>query len=130
LNIHREKAELWQKMNDLEPVRPMVWINEIPWHEMDVDNELTIKSRHKWEQQQEMLMRREIYQWKHLPVDMVVSDYITCSLAIHSTEFGIVENVETVQTDSTSDIVSRYFNRQITELGDIEKNQAPKSITQ
>ena len=39
LPVHREKAELWRRLNDLEPVRPLVWINEIPWHEMDVDGE-------------------------------------------------------------------------------------------
>ena len=30
LPVHREKAELWRKLNQLEPVRPMIWINEIP----------------------------------------------------------------------------------------------------
>ena len=38
--IHRQKAELWRRLNDRDSVRPMVWINEIPWHEMDVDGEL------------------------------------------------------------------------------------------
>ena len=38
LPVHREKAELWRRVNDLEPVRPMVWINESPWHELE--NEL------------------------------------------------------------------------------------------
>ena len=42
LPVHREKAELWRRLNDLEPVRPLVWINEICWNEMDVDGELTL----------------------------------------------------------------------------------------
>jgi len=29
LPIHREKAALWRRLNDLEPVRPLEWINEI-----------------------------------------------------------------------------------------------------
>jgi hypothetical protein len=29
LPVHQEKAKLWQKLNDLESERPMVWINEI-----------------------------------------------------------------------------------------------------
>ena len=45
LPVHKEKARLWQKLNDLESERPMVWINEICWHEMDVDGELTLVSR-------------------------------------------------------------------------------------
>ena len=45
LPVHQEKARLWQKLNDLESERPMVWINEIPWHEMNVDGELTLRDR-------------------------------------------------------------------------------------
>ena len=37
--VQREKAELWRRLNDRRSVRPMVWINEIPWHEMEVDGE-------------------------------------------------------------------------------------------
>ena len=48
LPAQRETAELWRRLNDLEPVRPMVWINEIPWHEMDVDGELTLQCHDPW----------------------------------------------------------------------------------
>ena len=26
----------------------MVWINEVPWHEMNVDQELTLRCEHPW----------------------------------------------------------------------------------
>ena len=48
LPVHQEKAELWRRLNDLESARPMVWINEIPWHEMNVDDELTLRTQHPW----------------------------------------------------------------------------------
>ena len=32
LPVHKENARLWQKLNDLDSERPMIWINEIPWH--------------------------------------------------------------------------------------------------
>ena len=31
LPIHDEKRGLWRELNGLRSVRPMVWINEIPW---------------------------------------------------------------------------------------------------
>ena len=40
LPVHKEKAELWRRCNDLEKVRPMVWITEIPWHEFSGDDDL------------------------------------------------------------------------------------------
>src|ERR1039457_350914 len=81
------------------PERPMVWINEICWHEMNVDDELTLRTEDPWAQEQEREMRRTLYQWRHLPGDMIVSDYLTCPLAIHSPDFGIIEDVDIVTTD-------------------------------
>jgi len=126
LPIHREKAELWRRLNDLESARPMVWINEIPWHEMNVNDELTLRTRHPWALEWETTLRQTLYQWRHLPADMVVSDFIECPLAIHSTDFGIVEDVDLAWTDEANPIVSRHFNIQIRDWPDLEKIQMPK----
>jgi hypothetical protein len=126
LPIHKEKARLWTSLNDLKSVRPMVWINEIPWHEMNVNNELTIETTNPWARELEQKLRRLIYQWKHMPGDMVVSDYLECPLAIHSTDFGIIEDVDIVRTDKNSEIYSRHFKIQIKEPEDIAKIKMPK----
>jgi hypothetical protein len=125
LPIHKEKARLWRKLNDLESERPMVWINEICWHEMDVDGELTLRTVHPWAREQEQDLRRTLYQWRHLPADMIVSDYLACPLAIHSTDFGIIEDVDIVRTDEASDIYSRHFHIQIRDFDDLEKIRMP-----
>lgn len=125
LPIHQEKARLWQKLNDLQSDRPMVWINEICWHEMNVDDELTLLTEHPWAQDQERDLRRTLYQWRHLPGDMIISDHLVCPLAIHSTDFGIIEDVDIVRTDAASDVVSRRFNVQIQDFDDLEKIEMP-----
>ncbi len=125
LPVHAEKARLWQKLNDLESQRPMVWINEICWHEMNVNDELTLVTEHPWARDQERDLRRTLYQWRHLPGDMIVSPALACPLAIHSTDFGIIEDVDIVRTDDTSDIVSRHFNIQIRDFEDLEKIRLP-----
>jgi hypothetical protein len=121
LPVHQEKARLWRKLNDLESVRPMVWINEIPWHEMDVNGELTLASEHPWARDQERELRRALYQWRHMPGDMIVSPCLACPLAIHSTDFGIIETVDIARTDAASDVVSRHFKIQIRDFADLEK---------
>jgi hypothetical protein len=125
LPIHKEKARLWQKLNDRESVRPMVWINEICWHEMDVDGELTLRTEHHWAQEQEREMRRTLYQWRHLPGDMIVSDFLACPLAIHSTDFGLIDDVEIRTTDPEAEIISRHFRIQIRDFADLEKITMP-----
>ena len=126
LPVHKEKTRLWTKLNDLKSERPMVWINEICWNEMNVNDELTLQCKHPWARNQEDYLRKTIYQWRHLPADMIVDDYLVCPLAIHSTDFGIIEDVDIVKTDETSDVVSRHFNVQIREPEDIEKIKLPQ----
>jgi hypothetical protein len=125
LPVHQEKAVLWQALNDLESARPMVWINEIPWHEMNVDDELTLRTTEPWAQDQERDLRRTLYQWRHLRGDMIVNDFMACPLAVHSTDFGIIEDVELAKTDDENDIVSREFRIQIRDFDDLEKIKMP-----
>jgi hypothetical protein len=126
LPVHREKAELWRRLNDRESARPMVWINEIPWHEMNVNDELTLRARHPWAREWETTLRQTLYQWRHLPADMILSDFIECPLAIHSTDFGILEDVDLAKTDEANPIVSRHFNIQIRDWPDLDKIQMPR----
>ena len=71
-------------------------------------------------------MRKTIYQWRHMPGDMVVNPWLDCPLSIHSTDFGIVEDVDIAQTDDSSDVVSRHFNIQIRDMDDLEKIDMPQ----
>ncbi len=125
LGIHKEKANLWTNLNDLKSKRPMVWINEIPWHEMNVNDELTLQCQHPWARQLEDQLRKELYQWRHMPADMVVNPYIECPLQIHSTDFGIREEVDIATTDVDNDIYSRHFKIQISDPEDIAKIKMP-----
>ena len=126
LPVHKEKAELWRQLNQLEPTRPLLWINEIPWHELNVNDELTRQTTDPWCRTVETGLRRTLYQWRHMPGDMVVDDYLSCPLVIHSTGLGIDEDVDIVMTDEASDIVSRRFHAQISEPEDIEKIKMPR----
>jgi hypothetical protein len=123
--VNRERAVLWRALNDLRSERPMVWINEIPWHEMEADGELENATKDPWARELETRLRRTLYQWRHMRGDMVVSDFVECPLAIHSTDFGIVEDVDAVKTDDASDIKSRRFNPQIKGPEDIAKIRMP-----
>jgi hypothetical protein len=125
LPVHKEKSELWMKLNNLKSARPMVWINEVCWNEMNVDGELTLQTRHPWARGQEYGLRAALYQWKHMPADMVISDFLACPLAIRSTGFGIAEDADIVKTDETSSVVSRHFKIQIRNPEDIEKIKIP-----
>jgi len=121
LDVHAEKAAMWTRTNKLQDERPMVWMNEIPWHEMNVDDELTLRCADESCRRLELEMRQTLYQWRHMPCDMIVSDYLICPLAVEDTGFGLDEDIEIATTDPENDVVSRRFHRQICEPQDIAK---------
>jgi hypothetical protein len=125
LPIHAEKIEEWKRLNGNGLGRPLVWINEIPWHEMDVDGELELQTSDPFCQQVERTLRQTLYKWNHMPVDMVVDAKFYSPLVIHDSGFGISEDCDMVFTDQRSDIVSRDFHSQIDSEKDLEKIKFP-----
>lgn len=76
LPVQRKTADLWRRLNRLERVRPLVWINEVPWHEMNHDDALTSRCSDTFLRGVEDEIRRELYQWEHFRGDMVVEPVI------------------------------------------------------
>jgi len=125
LPIHAEKILEWKRLNGNMPGRPLVWINEIPWHEMDVDGELELQTTESFCRHIENTIRQTLYQWHHMPADMVVDAKFYSPLVIHDSGFGISELSDVVVTDRRSDIVSREFHPQIDSEKDLEKIKFP-----
>ena len=118
---HEEKAELWTRLNDLDSVRPMVLIMEVPWCEMDVDGELTPRTTDPWAQGLEHRLRRDLYSWRHFPVDMIPDGYVACPAAITTTGFGLGVEAERLSMDPSSAVTSRHYLPQIVEPEDVAK---------
>lgn len=125
LPVHREKADLWRRLNRLEPVRPLVWINEIPWQEMNVDDELTLGCSDPWLRSVENNLRRTLYQWRHLPCDMVLDpviavDYL-CSPTSSYADYGLEE--QTLRPDGEG---SAGFLPIIQSESDVDRLRTPE----
>jgi hypothetical protein len=95
---------------------------------MDVHGELSLTTSSPFSQQIERTLRRTLYQWEHMPADMVVESIFYSPLVIHDTGFGISEHVDVARTDEHSSVVSREFHSQIDSEEDLEKIKTP-SIT-
>jgi hypothetical protein len=87
LDVHAATISLWKRLNRLERVRPPVWINEICWNEMGPELALECEDPfcRAWEEQ----LRRTLYQWRHLPADMVVEPVLWSPLVVHDSGFGL-----------------------------------------
>jgi len=125
LPVHKKRQENAARLNRLERAKPTVLIYQVPWHEMDVDGELTLRTQDPFCQGIETGLRRTLYSWKHMQGDMTVGAAMTQPLCIRDTGFGIREKADIAKTDEKSDVVSRHFHVQIRKEADAEKIKMP-----
>jgi hypothetical protein len=120
-----ETIAMWKALNRLEPVRPMVTIDQICWNEMNVDDELTLRCEDKFCRGLEGGLRRIIYRWNHMRADMVVRPIINIGRAVHSTGYGLSVVDRRAVTDPTNGVVGHFYEDQLKTDEDVEKIQAP-----
>lgn len=126
LPVQQEKIGLWKALNGLNPVRPMVTIDQVCWNEMEVDDELTVQSENEFCRRIETILRQTLYRWEHMPVDMVVLPAMRLPRAIRCGDFGIRTNEEVAVTDPTNSVVGHSYTDQIETEEDIEKIKDPE----
>ena len=121
LPVHKEKIALWKALNRGKMVRPMITIDQLPWNELNINDELTLQVQDPFWRTVEDGLRKQIYQWKHFPVDMVLDPYITIPLAVTYSGYGLTPHVDTLNYDNTSNVNSQHFEALVKDMDDIEK---------
>ena len=109
----------------MKQIRPVVLIDELPWSEMNIDNELTLQCTDPYLREIEWFLRSNIYKNKYMPADMIVSPYIPIRKVIHSTGIGISVEEEILPTDKDNSIVSHKYRDILQTEEDLEKLQFP-----
>lgn len=121
LPVQREKMELWKALNRGKMQRPMVVLDQLPWHELNNEGDLTILSQNSFCRGLEWDLRSTIYKWEHFPVDMVVEPFITIPKSIINTGYGMGVEEELLRTDADNGVVSHHYTNQIKTEEDIGK---------
>ena len=120
---NRQKRDLWRALNNLHMQKPMVTIEQMPWHELNVDGCLDCRVEDPYFRGVEWSLRTQIYKWEHLPVDMVLDPYIAIPRPVHNTGVGI--GTRHLAHSSTGQVQSHLFEDQFEEMEDVEKIQTP-----
>ncbi|MBI4027369.1 MAG: hypothetical protein HY360_20455 [Verrucomicrobia bacterium] len=126
LPIQKATVAMWQRMNRLEPGKPMVWITEIPWSEMGPELELQTEDPFCREIEHEF--RATLYQWEHCRGDMVVEGKFGCPLVVHGYCIGPPIQARTIPQGAHDTISSRQYEPVIRDEPDIEKIQMPQVV--
>jgi len=84
LPIQREKLRMWKALNAAKHERPMVVIDQGPWHELAVTHPEQLKCQvaDPYWREIERTLRTSIFQWENFPGDMVLEPFITIPAAI------------------------------------------------
>ena len=100
LPVQSEKRSMWTKLNGLKPVRPMVWINEIPWDEIEgTDEELQCRVEDAFCRGIEKVLSKTLYLWRHMRTDMVVDPFFICRYVREDTGWGIDKQIVKSESD-------------------------------
>ena len=126
-----ERRNLWKKLNALRPERPMMLMDQLPWHELShVSNKLKPLCADEFLRSEEIKMRRVIYLWENFKADMVVEPFWTVTKVIEGPGFengspnsfpGFVIKEDIALVDSANDIVSHRYHDQLANENDIKK---------
>jgi hypothetical protein len=123
--VNREREDMWRRLNDLREVRPLIWLNEVCWNEMNVDDELTLRTESPVCRRIETELRRTIYQWNHMQGDMVVPATFYSPYIVQNTGFGIQVEADVLETEEEREIASRRFHNQLESDEDLVKIRDP-----
>jgi len=125
LPVQQETIALWKALNGLKPVRPMFMMDQLPWHELNVDDELTPRCEDAFCRGLEWGLRATLYLWRHMRADMVVEPFVDIPKAIGNTGFGLGAVENQLATDPANSVVSHQYIGQLRTEADIEKITDP-----
>lgn len=125
--VNTERMRLHRAVNDLKMQRPVVLIDEVPWHELNVDGSLTLQCEDPLLREAETYLRRKLFQWKYFPGDMILPPYLPVRKVVHDSGIGVsVRENRLSSAAGGGDIVSHAYFDQLATPEDLEKVHLPE----
>jgi len=110
---NRERELRIRRVNGLTPDRPPVWIDELPWNELDIDGQLALQCADPLAREIERYLRHKLFRWKYFKADMVLKPVYPVQKAYHDSGFGLEVAEHTVATDQGNHIISHAYQDQL-----------------
>lgn len=128
LPVQQEKIRLWRRLNGLDPVRPMVMIDQVCWHEMEAayPNDLVLQCADPEARDYERFLRRTLFQLRHFPADLVVEPFLPVVKSFENTGFGVRTQEQIAVTDPNNSVVGHRYQNQFARDEDLDRIQTPQ----
>ena len=119
-------TDRFRATNDLKLVRPPVILDEIPWYQMNMNDELTCVCEDSRVRDVELYFRKAIFYLTHFKADNLYEPFFRVKQTIESTGIGIeMKASDMKRTDDKNNIVSREFEDVLEDESALEQMHDP-----
>ena len=123
--VNDERRKRAYLTNGLTPTRPLVWVDEVPWHEMNWEGEMTLTCQGEAARGMEHFFRRSLFQWRHFQADMILEPFFPVPMIVRSTGNGLDVEEKIVRTDQMNHIVSHQYADQLDSMEKLSRIRLP-----
>ena len=106
---HMRMRKRFRDNNDLNVVRPPLLMDEIPWHEMNIDGELDCVCENDALRDMEWRLRSDLFRERHFACDNFIEPVWTVHKAYRSTGNGLSVKEQQIAVDDRNWIVSHHY---------------------
>ena len=122
---HVRMRQRFRDSNDLKIVRPPLIMEEIPWHEMNLNGELTCVCENDALRGMEWHFRVELFRERHFACDNFIEPCWPVSKSYSSTGNGLSAQEEIIAVDDRNHIVSHHYEDVLEDERALEAWHAP-----
>ena len=124
LEIQKKRMDRYEKTINLNEVRPVVLIDEVPWGEI-ADEALVNRCENGEPRRLEQRLRRSLYQWDHFQADLVIPPVFQVEKKIISSGIGLDVEEVVIRGTTGTDIAAHEYKDQLKTEDDLEKLKLP-----
>ena len=117
LECQQTTVDGWKRLNGLKDTRPMVRLDQLPWHELPWGEDDCICPSGLL-RQTEAYLRRTLYAWEHFRADMVVLPHIPLQKHLENALLGPEPRIENLG-------ISKRFGEQLTTMDEVLALETP-----
>ena len=122
---HVRMRQRFKDSNDLKIVRPPLIMEEIPWHEMNLDGELDCICQDEKLRAMEYSLRIQLFRERHFRCDNYIEPVWVIQKSFSSTGNGFETEEKRIAVDSRNNIVSHHYTDVLENERSLEKYHDP-----
>ena len=122
---HARMRRRFRDSNDLKIVRPPLIMEEIPWHEMNMDGELDCLCQDETLRGMEYRLRVQLFREKHFRCDNYIEPVWVIDKASSSTGIGFSIQEKRLSVDRANNIVSHEYSDVLADERSLERYHDP-----